>query len=326
MQSINQHAPSSSPRLVAGHWHGPGLGWRGGWRRSNENVAPEDDQDQAPEEVDGCAPSESSVAADLQEQLAEARKQLAEALEQQTATSEVLRSSPVRPASWSRCSRPCWRTRHGSARPSSAPCSLYEDDAFRTVAIHNAPPAYAEMAAARTRVRPARTPRLGRVARTKQFVHIADLTKEQAYIDGDPLSSLRRARRRPHVLVVPMLKDDELIGAISIYRQEVRPFSDKQIELVAELRQPGGHRDREHPPAQRAASDEISGAQQTATSEVLQVISSSPGELGTGVPRDAGERNRASARPSSATCFSTRASFRHVALHNAPPLGCRRER
>ena len=79
-----------------------------------------------------------------------------------------------------------------------------------------------------------------------------------------------------------MLKDNELIGAILIYRQEVRPFTDRQIELVQELCRPGGHRHREHAAAQRAApANDLSESleQQTATSEVLQVISSSPGEL-----------------------------------------------
>ena len=51
------------------------------------------------------------------------------------------------------------------------------------------------------------------------------------------------------LVAVPMLKDDDLVGTIDIYRQEVRPFTDKQIELVYELRRPGGHRNREHPPA-----------------------------------------------------------------------------
>ena len=76
-----------------------------------------------------------------------------------------------------------------------------------------------------------------------------------------------------------MLKDDELVGAIAIYRQEVRPFTDKQIELVTKLRRPGRHRHREHAAAQRTARDRGSLEQQTATSEVLKVISSSPGEL-----------------------------------------------
>ena len=86
-------------------------------------------------------------------------------------------------------------------------------------------------------------------------VHIADITAG---------AGLHRAAIRPFVpavelggartlLVVPMLKENELVGAIAIYRQEVRPFTDKQIELVTELRRPGRHRHREHAPAQRAA-------------------------------------------------------------------------
>ena len=85
-------------------------------------------------------------------------------------------SSPARPASWSRCSRPCWRTPRAFARPSSARCACCEGDAFRTVALHNAPPAYAEFAAARA-VDPAaaRTSRLAALPRPKQVVHIADI-------------------------------------------------------------------------------------------------------------------------------------------------------
>ena len=74
-----------------------------------------------------------------------------------------------------------------------------------------------------------------------------------------------------------MLKENELIGAIAIYRQEVRPFTDKQIELVTELRRPGRHRHREHAAAQRAARDPLQ--QQTATADVLKVISRSTFDL-----------------------------------------------
>ena len=76
----------------------------------------------------------------------------------------------------------------------------------------------------------------------------------------------------------PDAEGNELIGAFTVYRQEVRPFTDKQIELVDKLRRTGRHRHREHAAAERTAQ-EVAAEQQTATSEVLKVISSSPGDL-----------------------------------------------
>ncbi len=132
---------------------------------------------------------------------------------------------------------------------------LYEGDAFRAVAMHNAPPAYVEPPGMRAPIRPRPNTALGRVGRTKQVVQIADLKAEpglsraiHSFVGGVELGGIRT------LLVVPMLKENELIGAIVIYRQEVRPFTDKQIELVTEFRRAGRHRHREHPAAQRAAS------------------------------------------------------------------------
>ena len=74
---------------------------------------------------------------------------------------------------------------------------------------------------------------LGRVARTRQVVHIDDVARPSRYLDGDPHPSLAaNSEGARTLLTVPMLKDNELIGVIGIYRQEVRPFTDKQIELV----------------------------------------------------------------------------------------------
>ena len=109
---------------------------------------------------------------------------------------------------------------------------LYENGAYRAVAVHNAPPAYIE-ARKQGPIRPGPATGLGRVTSTRQAIQIADLKAEQAYLERDPfiVAGVELAGIRT-LLAVPMLKEDELIGAIVIYRQEVRPFSDKQVELV----------------------------------------------------------------------------------------------
>jgi GAF domain-containing protein len=110
---------------------------------------------------------------------------------------------------------------------------LREGDGFRSVALHNVPPAYAEQRQREPVIRPGPGTGLGRVAKTKQVIHVADVRAEAAYIERDPLrvSTVELGGYRT-VLDVPMLKDNELIGIITIYRQEVRPFTDRQIELV----------------------------------------------------------------------------------------------
>ena len=166
----------------------------------------------------------------------------------------------------------------------------WDGQAFHLTATHNTPHAFAETRR-RSTVQPHPLAASGRMVASKTVMHVADLIAEQAYVERIPetLAVVELGGVRT-MLAVPMLKENELIGAFTLFRQEVRPFTEKQIELVTgfaeqaviaienarlfnELRQ------RTNDLTERTADLTEALEQQTATSEVLQVIRSSPGDL-----------------------------------------------
>ncbi len=216
--------------------------------------------------------------ADLERKVDDRTRELTESLAQQTATSEVMRSiassrgelEPIFNIILANANRLCDAT-YGTMY-------LHEGDGYRAAARQGHLPATAAQTWWKGDLfQPRPDVPFGRAVASRSPVLVADLATERAYIDRDPwmVAGIELAGIRS-MCAVPMLKDNEVIGVVAFYRREVRPFTENQIALVQNFA--------------NQAVIAIENArllnelrelldQQTATSEVLSVISSSPGEL-----------------------------------------------
>src|SRR5262249_28800047 len=250
--------------------------------------------------------------------------ELRESLEQQTATSEVLSCISKSPGALEPVLQQIVENATRICDANFGQLKCYEDGAFRIGAMHNVPPAFAELRQREPLYRPGPLTPLARIVATKQLVHVPDCTEHPAYRQRDPgaVRFIEVAGVRT-LVAVPMLKEEKLIGTIQVYRQEVRPFTDKQLELLKSFASQAviAIENARLLNELRKRTDDLTESleQQTATSEVLKVISSAAGELKPVFDAILENATRICEAAFGSMLLCEGDAYRRATVHNAPP-------